>query len=88
MARTAMIRARTAPELKEKAEHIFEQLGLTSTDAINIFYAQVALHNGMPFAVKIPNKTTVTTFQKTARGEELTEYDRIDDMLSALGLTK
>jgi DNA-damage-inducible protein J len=88
MPRTAMIRARTAPELKEKAEHIFEQLGLTSTDAINLFYAQVALHNGMPFAVKIPNKTTVATFEKTDRGEELTEYGRIEDMLSALGLQK
>lgn len=88
MSRTAMIRARTAPELKEKAEHIFARLGLTSTDAINLFYAQVALHNGMPFAVKIPNKTTIMTFEKTDRGEDLTEYDRIEDMLSDLGLQK
>jgi len=88
MSRTAMIRARTAPELKEKAERIFEQLGLSSTDAINLFYAQVALHNGLPFAVKIPNKTTVATFAKSDRGEDLTEYDRIEDMLSELGLQK
>ncbi len=88
MSRTAMIRARTAPDLKEKAEHIFKQLGLMSTDAINLFYAQVALHNGRPFAVKIPNKTTIATFEKTARGEDLTQYDRIEDMLAALGLQK
>ncbi len=88
MPRTAMIHARTAPELKEKAEHIFKRLGLTSTDAINLFYAQVTLHNGMPFAVKIPNKTTITTFEKTDRGEDLTEYNRIEDILSDLGLLK
>lgn len=88
MSRTAMIRARTAPELKEKAEHIFARLGLTSADAINLFYAQVALHNGMPFAVKIPNKTTTATFEKTDRGEDLTEFNRIEDMLSDLGLLK
>lgn len=88
MSRTAMIRARTAPELKEKAEHIFARLGLTSTDAINLFYAQVVSHNAMPFAVKIPNRTTIATLDKTERGEDLTEHDRIEEMLSGLGLTK
>ena len=58
MERAAMIRARTEPDLKEKAEAIFGKLGLNATGAINLFYRQVLLHNGLPFEVRIPNATT------------------------------
>ena len=32
-----MIRARTEPKLKNKVERIFEVLGLTASEAINLF---------------------------------------------------
>jgi addiction module RelB/DinJ family antitoxin len=37
MARTAMINARTERELKNEVEEILESLGLSTTEAINIF---------------------------------------------------
>ena len=49
MAKTAMIRARVEPELKQEAEKVFTKLGLTATEAIRLFYRQTALHNGLPF---------------------------------------
>jgi DNA-damage-inducible protein J len=63
-----MIRARTNPELKSKVEDIFEKLGLNTTQAINLFFSQVCLYKGLPFEVKIPNKTTLRTFKKTDQG--------------------
>jgi len=62
MAKTAMIRARINPELKKDVENIFNVLGLSTTEAINLFYYQVKLHKGLPFEVKIPNKETERRF--------------------------
>lgn len=52
--KTAMIRARIDPKLKAAAEAVFSKLELTATDAINLFYRQVVIQKGLPFAVKIP----------------------------------
>ena len=85
MPRTAMIRARTEPVLKSEVEHIFEKLGLTSTEAINIFYRQVKMRKGLPFEVKIPNKTTRETFEKTDAGKEINTYESIEDFRKKMG---
>ncbi len=85
MAKTAMIRARTEPNLKEEVERILEKLGMSSTEAINIFYRQVKLRKGLPFDVKIPNKVTTETFKKTDEGKELKDYDSIDDFFAKMG---
>jgi len=45
-------------EIKEEAKKIFNELGMTMGDAVNIFLKQVLLHNGLPFEVKIPNEKT------------------------------
>jgi DNA-damage-inducible protein J len=74
MAKTATIRARTSPALKSDVETILRKLGLTTTEAVNLFFSQVRLHRGLPFEVKIPNKTTLETFKKTDEGRELHEY--------------
>jgi DNA-damage-inducible protein J len=55
MAKTAMIRARTEPELKSDAEVLFKELGLSVTEAINLFYRQLRLKKGLPFDVKMAN---------------------------------
>lgn len=85
MAKTAMIRARTESNLKEEVENILEKLGLTSSEAINLFYRQVWLRKGLPFDVKIPNKVTLETFKKTDEGKELNSYKSIDELLLKMG---
>jgi DNA-damage-inducible protein J len=86
MPKTAMIRARTEPALKKEAESVFKKLGLTSTEAINLFYTQVKLHKGLPFEVKVPNETTIRTFEKTDRGEDIAQCKDADDMFKKLGV--
>ena len=48
-----MIRARTEPDLKSDVEGIFQELGLSATEAINLFYRQVRLKKGLPFDVRM-----------------------------------
>jgi len=86
VAKEAMIRARVEQNLKQDVEAIFEELGLTPTTAITLFYNQVKKRRGLPFRVEIPNKTTRTTFEKTDRGEELTYCKDADDMFKKLGI--
>jgi DNA-damage-inducible protein J len=43
------------PDIKEKAEAIFETLGIPASTAINMFYRQVILWDGMPFRPSIPS---------------------------------
>ncbi len=48
-----VVRARVSADLKLETEKIFEQLGITTTDAIRMFLAQVKIHGGLPFAVQV-----------------------------------
>lgn len=53
-AKSANIMARVEPEIKEQAESIMEQLGLSASGVINMLYRQIILRNGLPFAVALP----------------------------------
>jgi DNA-damage-inducible protein J len=86
MNKTATIRARIQPELKDKAENVFRRLGLTTTQAIAMFYKQVELRNGLPFDVVIPNKTTLRTIANTDTGHDLIVCKDADDMFRKLGI--
>ena len=86
MGKTSSVRARIEPELKGKAEHIFQQLGLTTTQAITLFYKQVELKKGLPFDVAIPNEITRKTFSDTDAGRELIICNDTDDMFEKLGI--
>ncbi len=74
------------PELKNKAESVFRKLGLTTTQAITLFYKQVELRNGLPFEVAIPNETTYRTFTNTDVGRDLIICEDADDMFKKLGI--
>lgn len=51
----AMVRARVKPELKDEAEKVFSELGISTTEAIRMFLAQVKLRRGLPFPVDLPS---------------------------------
>ena len=86
MNKSAMIRARIEPGLRDKAERIFRKLGLTTTQAITLFYKQVELRKGLPFDVAIPNRTTRRTFDDTDAGRNLVICDDVDDMFQRLSI--
>ena len=84
MKRTATVRARVEPGLKADVEELLHQLGLSTTEAINLFYSQIRLRQGLPFPVEAPNAETRKTLAATDRGEELNEYETLDQMFKAL----
>jgi len=84
MNRTATVRARVEPGLKAEVEKLLHRLGVTTTEAITMFYSQIRRRQGLPFYVEIPNEITRKTFEATDRGEELNTYGSLDDMFEAL----
>lgn len=86
MSKTAMIRARVEPELKERAETVFRRLGLNATQAVTMFYKQVELRNGLPFDVVIPTPTTKRTFEASEASRDLVVCEDADDMFRKLGI--
>jgi DNA-damage-inducible protein J len=86
MARTAMINARTERELKKEVEVILKSLGISTTEAINIFFRQVKLRRGLPFPVEIPNEETLIVLHESEEGKGLVECKDADDMFERLGV--
>ncbi|WP_257254143.1 MULTISPECIES: type II toxin-antitoxin system RelB/DinJ family antitoxin [unclassified Endozoicomonas] len=56
MAKETTVRARIDERLKEEAEEVLRKLGLTTSQAINIYFSQIALRKGLPFDVVIPDE--------------------------------
>ena len=53
--KTANLYARIEPDIKEQAESILSALGINTSNAINMFYKQIILHNGIPFEITLPS---------------------------------
>lgn len=86
MAKTAVISARIDPNLKRLADAVFQELGLTTTQAITLFYKQVHLQQGLPFIVKIPSGTTLDALDDAKERRNLEEFNSTEDLFDDLGI--
>ena len=83
MGKTAIVQARIEPGLKSNVETILNSLGMSTTDAINIYFKQIELASGLPFAVEIPNEKTKKAIREgnTGKGKEFkSTSDLFDDL--------
>ena len=51
--KSASVNVRINENIKQHAEAILEDLGLSRAVAIDLFYRQIILHNGLPFDLKL-----------------------------------
>ena len=47
-------------EVADQAEKILSDLGVTPTNAINMFYRQIIIHGGLPFGVVLSERQRAT----------------------------
>jgi DNA-damage-inducible protein J len=78
MAKSQMIRARVEPRLKHDAEAVLDELGMTPTEAITLFYKQVTLYRGLPFPVRIPNATTRKALREARSRKNIESFESIE----------
>jgi DNA-damage-inducible protein J len=86
MAQTATLSVRTDKGLKEKVGKILNQLGLNHSTAINIYYHHILTYKGIPFEVKIPNKTTLKAMEDLEKGKNVKKFDTAEALFEDLGI--
>jgi len=84
MNKVSTVNARIEPTLKIKAENILHKVGLTTAEAIRLFYSQICLNKGLPFDVKIPNATTIKAMRDADNRRNLTRCSNIDELMKEL----
>jgi DNA-damage-inducible protein J len=85
--KTVKMNIRVNKDIKEKAEKVFSSLGLTNSQAVNMFFSQVILNNGIPFDIKIPsyyNKKTMKVIEDAENGEGLLSCNSTEDFFKDL----
>ncbi|MGE9874915.1 type II toxin-antitoxin system RelB/DinJ family antitoxin [Hornefia butyriciproducens] len=71
MANTSAVYARIDTELKDNAESILSQLGISPSSAIQMLYSQIILKKGMPFELKLPSSEPLISGAMTMTREQL-----------------
>lgn len=66
MAKTAVINVRTEPEIKVQAESLYKSMGVSLTDAINMFLYKSIDFRGLPFELcrEVPNAETIAAMKE------------------------
>lgn len=88
---TTNLNIRTDKEIKDRAEQLFSELGLTMTTAINMFLRTAIRENGIPFTLKldIPNSITESAIEegrKIAYDDTVKGYSSIKELKKALNV--
>ena len=81
---TDRIQTRIDPSLKEATEAIFAQIGLSSGEAIRLFYKQVLLHDGLPFPLKVPNEASLKALKEAQTPKALSTFESLADFKQSL----
>jgi DNA-damage-inducible protein J len=87
MAKTEQLNIRIEADIKATAEKVLHELGLSPSQAVQMFYKQVILHQGLPFEVHIPNDETIATIREFEQEkQDLPRYEQFADYLKEIGL--
>lgn len=71
--KTANLYTRIEPDLKSQAEAILAGLGVSVSNAINMFYRQIVMHRGLPFAVQYPTQISPKATASSDKPNEITK---------------
>ena len=86
MTKTTAITVRLDPQVKKDAQAVLNELGLTTTQAVSLFFKQISLNKGLPFAVEIPNEETIQAIEDGLNGRNLKTFENAEAALKYLGL--
>ena len=90
MPKTANINLRIEPDIKAQADAVFSSLGISITDAINVFLHASIMEGGFPFQPKQPryNRETLMAMREArdimAGKVEAKRYNSLSGLLADL----
>ena len=83
MNQTSTIHTRIDEKTKKESESVLQQIGMTPTEAVRLFYRQIALRKEFPLELRVPNHLTAQTLDASDRGEEIESFDSLDSMVTS-----
>ncbi len=83
--KTATARALLDPEVKEQAEAILRELGLSVSKSVELFYRQVIAQRGLPFELQVPNEKTMKAIENSRQGKGKT-FTSPQELFDDLGI--
>jgi DNA-damage-inducible protein J len=70
-------------ETKSKVSEILDLLGMTPSEAINLFFKQIIYTQSIPFEVKLPNRETLRAMKELDSGKGV-KFNSVDELLKDL----
>ena len=83
MANGAYIQARIDAKTKKQAKGILDKLGISMSEAIVVYMRQIVLQQGIPFELKLPNRSTLRAIEQLESGKGVT-FGSVDELLEDL----
>ena len=84
MSLNASVNVRVSKKVKTDAENVLSKLGLTMSDAVNIYLRQIALRGGIPFDLKLPNRKTVPAMRDVQGRRNLESFTDTESLKQGL----
>ena len=75
MSRSAVVHARIDQATKTATEKVLDTLGMTPTEAIRLFYRQIAMRKSFPLELHVPNKLTASVLAKSDKNQDIETFD-------------
>lgn len=85
MIKKARVEVRVDLKLKSEVISVLKKLNMSESEAIRVYFRQIALTKGIPFEIKIPNKETLKALDEVKSGK-LREFNNFDDYLDNIGV--
>ncbi|MEM9243781.1 MAG: type II toxin-antitoxin system RelB/DinJ family antitoxin [Pseudomonadota bacterium] len=86
MSKTAFIRARIEPELKNDVESILKELGISTSQMLTMLYKKIRRDKEIPIDLHIPNKETAKAIAESRKGKNVVACKDADDMFERLDI--
>ena len=84
MSANTVVRARIDRDTKARATEALHAMGLTVSDAIRLMLLRVADEKRLPFAVQVPNPTTVKAMKELEEGRGK-RFSNVDELFEDIG---
>lgn len=87
MQTTTSMTVRLDKSIKTEAQHIYSELGIDMTTAINVFLRQSIRSNGFPFEVSLntPNKKTLSAMKDVTEGKNTVgPFNSVAELMDSL----
>ncbi len=83
MSQSAVVHARIDQATKAATEKVLDALGITPTEAIRLFYRQIAIRKSFPLELHVPNKLTASVLTKSDKNQDIERFNSTAELYAS-----